>query len=217
MGDVVQPLVQLDDLVTAPGPQAPGGPAGPVTVLVTGVTGYVGGRLVPELLAAGYRVRALVRHPERLRDRPWHDDLEIVTGDADDPAAVARAMDGVRVAYYLIHALDTGRRFESTDRRTALVFGRVARESGIRRIVYLGGLHPEGEDLSPHLDSRREVGEILLASGVPTTVLRAAVILGSGSASFEMLRHLTERLPVMITPRWVNTRIQPIAIRDVLR
>ncbi len=217
MGDLVQPLVQLDDLATAPEPQTPGGPAGPVTVLVTGVTGYVGGRLVPELLAAGYRVRALARHPERLRDRPWHDDLEIVTGDADDPADVARAMDGVQVAYYLIHALDTGRRFESTDRRTALVFGRVARESGVARIVYLGGLYPEGEDLSPHLDSRREVGEILLASGVPTTVLRAAVILGSGSASFEMLRHLTERLPVMITPRWVNTRIQPIAIRDVLR
>jgi len=210
-------MVQLDDLEIAPERDGAAAGGGPVTVLVTGVTGYVGGRLVPELLAAGYRVRALVRHPERLRDRPWHDDLEMVTGDADDPQAVARAMDGVQVAYYLIHALDTGRRFESTDRHTALVFGKVARESGVGRIVYLGGLYPEGEDLSPHLDSRREVGEILLACGVPTTVLRAAVVLGSGSASFEMLRHLTERLPVMITPRWVNTRIQPIAIRDVLR
>jgi uncharacterized protein YbjT (DUF2867 family) len=185
--------------------------------LVTGVTGYIGGRLVPELLAAGWRVRALARHPETLRDRPWFVDVDVVKADAGDPVAVRTAMAGVDVAYYLIHALGTGSRFESTDRRTALVFGQAARESGVGRIVYLGGLYPEGEVLSRHLDSRKEVGEILLASGVPTTVLRAAVILGSGSASFEMLRYLTERLPVMITPRWVNNRIQPIAIRDVLR
>lgn len=185
--------------------------------LVTGATGYIGGRLVPELLAAGWRVRALARRPEALRDRPWSDDIEVVRGNAGDPDAVRAAMRGVDVAYYLIHALGTGHRFESTDRRTALVFGQAAREAGIGRIVYLGGLYPEGEELSRHLDSRKEVGEILLASGVPTTVLRAAVILGSGSASFEMLRYLTERLPVMITPRWVFNRIQPIAIRDVLR
>ncbi len=185
--------------------------------LVTGATGYIGGRLVPELLAAGWRVRALARHPEALRDRPWSHDIEVVRGDAGDPAAVRTAMEGVHVAYYLVHALGTGRRFESTDRRTALVFGQAARESGVARIVYLGGLYPEGEELSRHLDSRKEVGEILLASGVPTTVLRAAVILGSGSASFEMLRYLTERLPIMVTPRWVYNRIQPIAIRDVLR
>ena len=185
--------------------------------LVTGATGYIGGRLVPELLAAGWKVRALARRPEALRDRPWSDDIEVVRGDVGDLDVVRSAMDGIHVAYYLVHALGSGSRFESTDRRTALVFGQAAREAGIARIVYLGGLYPDDEVLSRHLDSRREVGEILLASGVPTTVLRAAVILGSGSASFEMLRYLTERLPVMITPRWVNTRIQPIAIRDVLR
>ena len=185
--------------------------------LVTGVTGYIGGRLVPELLASGWRVRALARHPRRLRDRPWFDAIEVVSGDAADPESLRSALSGVDVAYYLIHSLGTGPRFESTDRHTALEFGRAAREAGLARLVYLGGLYPEGEDLSRHLDSRREVGEILLASGVPVTVLRAAVILGSGSASFEMLRYLTERLPIMITPRWVHTRIQPIAIRDVLR
>ncbi|MGZ4687848.1 NAD(P)H-binding protein, partial [Oryzihumus sp.] len=186
-------------------------------VLVTGVTGYIGGRLVPELLAAGYRVRAMARHPERLRDREWRAQVEVVKADASDPAQVREALEGVDVAYYLIHALGTGRRFESRDRHTARTFAVAAREAKVGRIVYLGGLYPEGEELSPHLDSRREVGEILLASGVPTTVLRAAVILGSGSASFEMLRYLTERLPVMVTPKWLNTRIQPIAVRDVLR
>ncbi|WP_433159402.1 SDR family oxidoreductase [Kribbella sp. CA-247076] len=184
--------------------------------LVTGVTGYIGGRLVPELLAAGFRVRAMARNPRRLRDRDWHNDVEVVEADAGDAEQLRAAMDGVDVAYYLIHSLGTGRRFEARDRHNALTFGTAAREAGVRRIVYLGGLYPEGEELSPHLDSRREVGEILLASGVPVTVLRAAVILGSGSASFEMLRHLTDRLPVMVTPRWLSTRIQPIAVRDVL-
>jgi uncharacterized protein YbjT (DUF2867 family) len=185
--------------------------------LVTGVTGYIGGRLVPELLAAGFRVRVLARHPRRVEGRPWSADVEVVEGDAADGETIRRALRGVDVGYYLIHSLGTGPRFESRDRRTALTFARAAREAGIGRIVYLGGLYPEGELLSRHLDSRKEVGEILLASGVPTTILRAAVILGSGSASFEMLRYLTERLPVMVTPRWVRTRIQPIAIRDVLR
>lgn len=185
--------------------------------LVTGATGYIGGRLVPELLAAGFRVRAMARHPQNLQGRAWADRVEIVQADAGSAEDLRQAMQGVDVAYYLIHALGTGRRFESTDRRTALTFGKAARESGVQRIVYLGGLHPDSEELSPHLDSRREVGEILLASGVPTTVLQAAVILGSGSASFEMMRHLTERLPAMVTPKWVTNRIQPIAIRDVLR
>ncbi|WP_239078848.1 SDR family oxidoreductase [Cellulomonas marina] len=186
-------------------------------VAVTGVTGYVGGRLVPELLTAGYRVRAVARHPDRLRGHPWRDQIEVAEADVSDLEATRKALTGVQVAYYLVHSLGSGRKFEATDRHAALVFGQAAREAGVERIIYLGGLYPEGEDLSPHLASRREVGEILLASGVPTTVLRAAVILGSGSASFEMMRYLTERLPAMTVPRWVRNRIQPIAIRDVLR
>ncbi|MFJ9019939.1 SDR family oxidoreductase [Streptomyces sp. NPDC102259] len=188
--------------------------------LVTGATGYIGGRLVPELLAAGHRVRCLARSPDRLRDHPWAGDVERVRGDVTDATSVAAALRGVDVAYYLVHALGTGEDFEETDRRAARIFGEQARAAGVRRIVYLGGLTPAGvpeRDLSPHLRSRAEVGRILLDSGVPTTVLRAAVVIGSGSASFEMLRYLTERLPVMVTPSWVHTRIQPVAVRDVLR
>ncbi|MCX4459327.1 SDR family oxidoreductase [Streptomyces sp. NBC_01728] len=188
--------------------------------LVTGATGYIGGRLVPELLDAGHRVRCLARSPAKLRDYPWVDDAEVVRGDVTDAGSVAEALRGVDVAYYLVHALGTGHAFEETDRKAAGIFGEQARAAGVRRIVYLGGLTPAGvprERLSPHLRSRAEVGDILLKSGVPTTVLRAAVIIGSGSASFEMLRYLTERLPVMITPSWVRTRIQPIGVRDVLR
>ncbi|WP_152202585.1 SDR family oxidoreductase [Georgenia thermotolerans] len=185
--------------------------------LVTGATGYIGGRLVPELLDAGYRVRAMARHPERLEGRDWRERVEVVAADATDPQDLDRALAGVDVAYYLIHALGAGATFEQRDRATARRFAVAAREAGVRRIVYLGGLHPAGEELSPHLESRREVGEILLASGVPTTVLQAAVIIGSGSASFEMMRYLTERLPAMVAPRWIENRIQPIAVRDVLR
>ncbi|WP_405749763.1 SDR family oxidoreductase [Streptomyces sp. NBC_00144] len=197
---------------------APGSPA--LHCLVTGATGYIGGRLVPELLDAGHRVRCLSRSPDRLRDHPWAGRAEAVRGDVTDAASVAASMRGIDVAYYLVHALNTGSGFEETDRRAARIFGEQARAAGVRRIVYLGGLTPDGvpeQELSPHLRSRAEVGRILLASGVPTTVLRAAVIIGSGSASFEMLRYLTERLPVMVTPSWVSTRIQPIAVRDVLR
>ncbi|MFI9045710.1 SDR family oxidoreductase [Streptomyces sp. NPDC053427] len=188
--------------------------------LVTGATGYIGGRLVPELLDAGYRVRCLARSPEKLRDHPWAGRVEVVRGDVGDAASVGAAMAGIDVAYYLVHALGTGSGFEETDRTAARIFGAQARAAGVRRLVYLGGLTPSGvpeRELSPHLRSRAEVGRILLASGVPTTALRAAVIIGSGSASFEMLRYLTERLPVMVTPSWVRTRIQPIAVRDVLR
>lgn len=188
--------------------------------LVTGATGYIGGRLVPELLDAGHEVRCLARSPAKLRDHPWAGDTEVVRGDVTDPRSLAEALRGTDVAYYLVHALGTGHDFEETDRRAARTFAEQARAAGVRRIVYLGGLTPAGvpeERLSPHLRSRAEVGRILLDSGVPTTVLRAAMIIGSGSASFEMLRYLTERLPVMVTPSWVHTRIQPIGVRDVLR
>ncbi|WP_405623022.1 SDR family oxidoreductase [Streptomyces sp. NBC_00076] len=195
--------------------------SGPVLrCLVTGATGYIGGRLVPVLLAEGHRVRCLARSPGKLRDLPWAGDVEVVRGDVTDAASVADALRDIDVAYYLVHALGTGRGFEETDRAAARVFGEQARAAGVRRVVYLGGLTPAGvpeRELSPHLRSRAEVGRVLLESGVPTTVLRAAVVIGSGSASFEMLRHLTERLPVMVTPSWVRTRIQPVAVRDVLR
>ena len=185
--------------------------------LVTGATGYIGGRLVPELLDAGFQVRCMSRSPERLRDYPWASRVEQVRADATDQEAARRALDGIDVAYYLIHSLGSGRSFEEADRRAARTFAAAAVAASVRRVVYLGGLDPGGDDLSPHLRSRGEVGQILLDARVPAAVLRAAVILGSGSASFEMLRYLTERLPVMVTPRWVHSRIQPIAIRDVLR
>ena len=185
--------------------------------MVTGVTGYIGGRLVPELLTAGHRVRVVARDIGKLRDHPWIDRVEVVRADAGDRASITEALTGADVAFYLIHAIGAGADFENRDRATALTFASAARSAGIERIVYLGGLSPDDEDLSAHLRSREEVGAILLACGIPTAVLRAAVIIGSGSASFEMLRHLTERLPAMITPKWVRTRIQPIAVRDVLR
>ena len=188
-------------------------------VLVTGATGYIGGRLVPELLTAGYHVRVLSRHPDRLRDLGWFNDVEVIAGDAGEPDAVRKALRGVDVAYYLLHSLQLGEGFVEVERNLARLFATTARDENVGRIVYLGGLTPDcpPEQLSKHLTSRSEVGEILRNSGVPTAELRAAVILGSGSASFEMLRYLTERLPAMVTPRWVTNRIQPIAIRDVLR
>ncbi|WCD84928.1 3 beta-hydroxysteroid dehydrogenase/Delta 5--_4-isomerase [Streptomyces xanthophaeus] len=188
--------------------------------LVTGATGYIGGRLVPELLDAGHRVRCMARSPEKLRDHTWAGRAEVVRGDMTDTRSVADALRGIDVAYYLVHALNAGSGFEERDRAAARVFAEQAQAAGVGRIVYLGGLTPAGipaRELSPHLRSRAEVGEILLAGAVPAAVLRAAVIIGSGSASFEMLRYLTERLPVMVTPSWVATRCQPIAVRDVLR
>ena len=189
----------------------------PLRCLVTGASGYIGGRLVPELLAAGYGVRCMARDPGKLDGRPWSGDVEVAVADAMDGAAVRHALEGVDVAYYLIHSLGTGASFEQRDRDAAGIFAGAAMSAGVKRIVYLGGIvSGQASGLSPHLRSRGEVGDILLGSGVPTAALQAAVIIGSGSASFEMLRYLTERLPVMITPKWVETRIQPIAVHDVL-
>ncbi|MEO3876475.1 SDR family oxidoreductase [Nonomuraea sp. B12E4] len=184
--------------------------------LVTGATGYIGGRLVPELLATGHEVRCMVRSPERLRDLPWAGHVRAVKADATDPGRTRAALDGIDVAYYLIHTMGGTGQFAENDRRAAETFAAAAERAGVRRIVYLGGLDLGGP-LSPHLSSRAEVAGIFLRAGVPAVVLRAAVIIGSGSASFEMLRHLTERLPIMTTPRWVQSRTQPIAVRDVLR
>lgn len=185
-------------------------------VLVTGATGYVGGRLAPRLAARGHAVRCLTRTPARLADVPWASTVEVMAGDVSDPATLPPALDGVDVAYYLVHSIGQSG-FEARERREAANFAAAARAAGVRRIVYLGGPAPDGSPGgSAHLRSREAVARTLLDSGVPTVVLRAAIILGSGSASFEMLRYLTERLPVMVAPRWVRNRVQPIAIRDVL-
>ena len=185
-------------------------------VLVTGVTGYIGGRLVPRLLETGIRVRCLARDASRLQGRPWRGDVELVVGDVLRPESLADAMRGVAVAYYLVHSLGAGCDFPERDVTAARNFGAAAKSAGVERIIYLGGLGDPGTALSVHLRSRHETGDALRESGVPVTEFRAGVIVGSGSLSFEMIRYLTERVPVMICPRWVYTRIQPIAIRTVL-
>lgn len=184
--------------------------------LVTGATGYIGGELVSRLLDDGHQVRVLTRSKERLRDSsPWADRVEVAEGDVSDPDALADALDGVDVAYYLVHSMGGGADFQERDRKLATGFAEAAQRAGVGRIVYLGGLHPDGE-LSTHLASRVEVGQIFLDSPVPALVLQAGVVLGDGSASFDMLRHLAERLPVMVTPRWLRSRIQPIAVDDAV-
>ena len=184
--------------------------------LVTGATGYVGGRLVPRLLDNGFEVRALARTPEKLARVPWRDRIEVVQGDLGDPESLAAAFENIDVVYYLVHSMGFEKDFAAEERRAAQNVVAAARRAGVRRIVYLSGLHPEDAELSTHLGSRTTVGEILIASGIETIVLQAGVVVGSGSASFEMIRHLTDRLPVMTTPKWVHNKIQPIAIRDVL-
>lgn len=184
--------------------------------LVTGATGYIGGRLVPRLLEAGFEVRALARTPEKLSGVPWRDRIEVTKGDLGDEASLEAAFDGVDIVYYLVHSMGFEKDFAAEERRAAQNVVAAARRAGVRRIIYLSGLHPEGAELSTHLGSRTTVGEILIASGIETIVLQAGVVVGSGSASFEMVRHLTDRLPVMTTPKWVHNKIQPIAIRDVL-
>lgn len=185
----------------------------PRTALVTGATGYVGGLLVPRLLQEGYAVRVLTR--SGVGDEEWAGQVDECRGDASDEVDLRAALEGVDVAYYLIHSMDGGGDFRRRDRELAERFGRVASAQQVGRIVYLSGLHPDGE-LSYHLASRVEVGEVLLGSGVPTAVLQAATVIGRGSASFEMLRYLSARLPVMVAPRWLENRIQPVGIDDVL-
>jgi uncharacterized protein YbjT (DUF2867 family) len=185
-------------------------------ILVTGATGYIGGRLVPALLDAGHDVRCLARNPQRLEDQPWRDDVEVVAGDVLEPDTLGPAFEGVDAVYYLIHSMGGGDEFVERDRRAAANARDAADAAGVGRIVYLGGLGEDDEDLSTHLSSRHEVGRILASGDTPVTELRAAIIIGSGSVSFEMLRHLTEVLPIMTTPAWVRTRCQPVAIRDIL-
>lgn len=184
-------------------------------VLVTGATGYIGGRLVPRLVAKGHSVRCLARDYRRLQDRPWPG-VEIVDGDLGEPETLPFALEGIDVAYYLVHSMAGGRSFREQDGRMARSFGEAAHRAGVKRIIYLGGLGDPEELHSKHLISRQEVGAKLTQAGVPVVEFRAAVIVGSGSASFEMIRHLTDRLPMMFAPRWVETRCQPIGIRSVL-
>lgn len=185
-------------------------------ILIMGATGYIGGRLAPSLVEAGHEVRCLSRQPEKLHGVPWAGAVDVVTGDALDRPSLDAAMVDIDVVYYLVHSIGTGARFEEADRQAAHNTAQAAAAAGVSRVIYLGGIVPMGERASPHLASRAEVGQILLDGAVPATVLQAGVIIGSGSASFEMLRYLTERLPVMVTPKWVGSLVQPIAVRDVL-
>lgn len=182
-------------------------------LLVTGASGYIGGRLLTALTARGERIRAMARRPDELRARVAPR-VEVVEGDVLDAESLRSALDGVDTAYYLIHAMASPRDFEREERTGAENFARAARAAGVRRIVYLGGLG--ASDLSPHLASRQNVGRILRDQGVPTTEFRASIILGSGSLSFELVRSLVERLPVLIVPRWASRLTQPIAIEDLI-
>ncbi len=193
---------------------------GSLCIALTGGTGYVGGRLGSHLLAAGFTVRCLTRSVRKLESRSWAGSpaVQAVEVDLADEPELVRAMRGCDVAYYLVHSMEAaGQQYATHDRKLAQTFAKACALAGVRRIIYLGGLGEMGDELSEHLASRREVEQCLAAGSVPVTVLRAAMIIGSGSASYEILRYLTERLPVMITPRWVKTECQPIAIRDVLR
>jgi len=186
-------------------------------LLVTGATGYIGGRLVPKLLERGHEVRVLVRDPRRLQGVGWSDRVEVHQGDLSDPASLEGALKGVDAAYYLVHSMNAGGDFAERDRTAAGHFVAEGRRSGLPLVVYLGGILPdtEGRTRSEHLRSRAEVGRIL-GEGLPGTELRAGPIIGSGSASFEMVRYLTERLPAMVAPRWILNEVRPIAVRDIL-
>ena len=185
-------------------------------VLLTGATGYVGGRLLPRLEATGRPIRCLVRRPEHLRDRVGPR-TDVVQGNVLEEASLRTALQGVDTAYYLVHSMASKDSFETQDRTAAEIFASVARDRGVRRIIYLGGLGEDSSDLSPHLRSRHEVGEVLRTSGSQVIEFRASIVIGSGSLSFEMVRALVQRLPIMICPRWVSVQAQPIAIEDLLQ
>lgn len=187
-----------------------------IRCLVTGATGYIGGHLAPALLDRGHQVRAMARTPDKLSGKPWRDRVEVVQGDLTDPESLVSAFQDTDVVYYLVHSMGTSKDFVSEEAQSAHNVVDAAKRAGVKRLVYLSGLHPENTELSRHLASRTEVGQILIDSEVETLVLQAGIVIGSGSASFEMIRHLTDRLPVMTTPRWVHNKIQPISIDDAL-
>jgi uncharacterized protein YbjT (DUF2867 family) len=187
-------------------------------ILLTGATGYVGGRLAPALIDAGHHVVCLARDPSKFDGIPWSEKAEIVRGDVLDASTLDAAVSGVHTLYYLVHSIGSAGDFSDSDRVGAQNVAAAAERAGVSRIVYLGGIvPPASEEASKHLASRAEVGQIFLDAVTPAVVLQAGVIIGSGSASFEMLRYLTERLPAMVTPRWVDSRVAPIAVRDVLK
>ncbi|WP_295689100.1 tryptophan-rich sensory protein [uncultured Brevibacterium sp.] len=212
---------------------APTLPAAPETgqarrALVTGATGYIGSQVTTELLERGWTVRTLSRSRDKALTMPWagrvvpegqaagSGEVEVHVGDADSGEDLAAALTGIDVAWYLVHSMGTGKGFAEHEREMARTFARAAEQQRVGRIVYLGGLHPEGEELSEHLASRVTVGDVLLDSAVPTAALQAGVVLGAGSASFQMLRHLSERLPGAVAPQWVENRITPISVRDAV-
>ncbi|MBP2672339.1 MAG: 3 beta-hydroxysteroid dehydrogenase/Delta 5--_4-isomerase, partial [candidate division NC10 bacterium] len=184
-------------------------------ILLTGASGYVGGRLLRALEDRGRRIRCFARNPEFLKARV-SPATDIVKGDVLDRESLRQALAGVSIAYYLVHSMAASGSFEEKDREAAANFGTAAREAGVERIIYLGGLGEDTATLSPHLKSRHEVGRVLRASGVPVLEFRASIVIGSGSLSFEMIRSLVNRLPIMITPRWVSMPAQPIAIQDLV-
>lgn len=184
--------------------------------LVTGATGYVGGRLIPRLLAAGHRVRAMARNPRDIDAQPWAGQVDVVAADLTDPPSLEPAFAGIDVVFYLVHSMGSSTNFSSAEAESAQNTVTAARRSGVSRLVYLGGLHPRTGELSPHLQSRADVGRTLIESGITTVILQAGVVIGAGSASFEMIRLLATALPVLPVPTWTRHLVQPIAINDVL-